>query len=64
MGYFSLKLNPFAGALYFGIDAFYPGGWDQAMKDTEVRQAEYDRIINQNSDMPRQYIFPYGSQKF
>jgi len=49
---------------YFGIDAFYPGGWDGAMRDTERRQAEFDRIFNANSGMPRQYIFPYGSQKF
>ena len=50
--------------LYFGIDAFYPGGWDGAMNDTVVRQAEFDRIVNQNSGMAPQYIFPYGSQKF
>ena len=56
--------------LYFGVDAFYPGGWTGdanhpgAIKDTERRQAEFDNIINVNSGIPRQYIFPYGSQKF
>ncbi|WP_288448291.1 hypothetical protein [uncultured Chryseobacterium sp.] len=56
--------------LYFGVDAFYPGGWTGnaenpgAIKDTERRQAQFDSIINTNSGMPRQYIFPYGSQKF
>ncbi|MCS4300662.1 RHS repeat-associated protein [Chryseobacterium sp. BIGb0232] len=55
---------------YFGIDAFYPGGWmgnaehPGAIKDTERRQTQFDSIINTNSGMPRQYIFPYGSQKF
>ncbi|MPT31210.1 MAG: hypothetical protein E2600_06005 [Chryseobacterium sp.] len=64
MGAYGTWVNPAAGILYFGIDAFYPGGWDGAMKDTELRQAKFDRIINANSGMPRQYIFPYGSQKF
>ncbi|WP_326985068.1 RHS repeat-associated core domain-containing protein [Chryseobacterium sp. MYb264] len=56
--------------LYFGVDAFYPGGWTGnakypgAIKDTERRQGQFDSIINANSGMPRQYVFPYGSQKF
>ena len=64
MGAYGTWVNPAAGILYFGIDAFYPGGWDGAMNDTAIRQSEFDRIINANSGMPRQYIFPYGSQKF
>ncbi|SDM14510.1 hypothetical protein SAMN05216273_11486 [Chryseobacterium taihuense] len=69
IGLYSLKINPAAGIIYFGIDAFYPGGWtgDEkhpgAIKDIDRRQAEFDAIFK-NSDMPRQYIFPYGSQKF
>ncbi|KPE48960.1 hypothetical protein [Chryseobacterium indologenes] len=27
IGYYSLKVNPVLGAVYFGVDAFYPGGW-------------------------------------
>lgn len=48
---------------YFGIDAFYPGGWDGAMNDTARRQAEFDTIFK-DSGLPHQYILPYGSQKF
>jgi hypothetical protein len=27
VGLFSLKVNPALGIIYFGVDAFYPGGW-------------------------------------
>ena len=49
---------------YGALEAFYPGGAAKAMEDTANRQIEFDRIINKNSGMAPQYIFPYGSQKF
>ncbi|MCL9803987.1 RHS repeat-associated core domain-containing protein [Flavobacterium amniphilum] len=49
---------------YGALEAFYPGGAAKAMEDTGKRQVEFDRIINKNSGMAPQYIFPYGSQKF
>lgn len=64
MAAYGLYINPIPALLYSGIDTFYPGGWDGAMKDTAVRQAEFDRVVNKNSGIPRQFIFPYGSQKF
>lgn len=64
VGLYGLLINPIPSIFYSGIDTFYPGGWDGAMKDTAVRQAEFDRVVNKNSGMAPQYIFPYGSQKF
>ncbi|MFY7665513.1 RHS repeat-associated core domain-containing protein [Flavobacterium sp.] len=44
MGVYGLWVNPFAGALYFGVDAFYPGGWPAALeRSAEVQNR--DRAI-------------------
>ncbi len=57
MGYFSLKFNPIAGALYFGVDAFYPGGWKGYAND-------YDRIQKANEAIVPGFITaPYGALK-
>jgi hypothetical protein len=70
MAVYGLRVNPIASIFYSGIDTFYESrngngsGWEGAMKDTAIMQAEFDRVINQNSGMAPQYIFPYGSQKF
>ncbi|GAO29182.1 RHS repeat-associated core domain-containing protein [Geofilum rubicundum] len=32
---YSLFVNPFLGIGYFGIDAFYPGGWPSALQDQD-----------------------------
>ncbi len=41
---YSLTINPAIGILYFGIDAFYPGGLGGYMNDT-------DRIIQRNQEI-------------
>ena len=41
---YSFTINPAVGILYFGIDAFYPGGLGGYMNDT-------DRIIQRNQDI-------------
>jgi hypothetical protein len=41
---YSLSINPAVGVLYFGIDAFYPGGLGGYMNDT-------DRIIQRNQQI-------------
>ena len=70
MGLYAIFINPIPSLMYSGIDTFYESrngngsGWEGAMKDTAIGQAEFDRVINQNSGMAPQYIFPYGSQKF
>jgi len=44
--------------LYFGVDAFYPGGWEGYGNDYESIQSENSKII------PGFITAPYGSQKF
>jgi RHS repeat-associated protein len=57
MGIYSLYVNPIAGALYFGVDAFYPGGWQSYGSD-------YDRIQKANAAIVPGFITaPYGSLK-
>jgi hypothetical protein len=41
MSAYGLWVNPLVGALYFGIDAFYPGGWigvSQTAERTEINE--------------------------
>jgi len=54
MGTFGLY-NPISGALYFGVDAFYPGGWKGLGKDQQ-------RLDNNNSFNPYWQIWP-GAMK-
>lgn len=57
MGLYSLYVNPIAGAMYFGMDAFYPGGWQGAATD-------YDRIQKANAAIVPGFITaPYGALK-
>lgn len=44
--------------LYFGVDAFYPGGWEGYGNDYQSIQSENSAII------PGFITAPYGSQKF
>jgi len=44
--------------LYFGVDAFYPGGWEGYGNDYQSLQSENAAII------PGFVTAPYGSQKF
>ena len=57
VGLYSLYVNPVAGALYFGMDAFYPEGWQGAATD-------YDRIQKANEVIVPGFITaPYGALK-
>lgn len=58
MGALSLELNPLAGVLYFGMDAFYPGGWVGYANDYEGLQRENARIN------PGFITAPFGATKF
>jgi hypothetical protein len=40
VGVYSFYLNPLAGAVYFGVDALYPGGWLAAFQHQERRTLE------------------------
>ncbi|KQT28491.1 hypothetical protein ASG22_20020 [Chryseobacterium sp. Leaf405] len=44
--------------LYFGVDAFYPGGWEGYGNDYQSIQSENAAVI------PGFITAPYGSQKF
>lgn len=59
MGLYSLTVNPIAGALYFGVYAFYPGGWNGYSQN-------YDKLQNANQQIlgPKFITAPFGSQKF
>jgi len=50
MGIFGLKVNQLAGILYFGIDAFYPGGWIGS-KDGPGYFWDTDRNIQNNREI-------------
>ncbi|MFM2224931.1 MAG: hypothetical protein RJA07_1133 [Bacteroidota bacterium] len=55
MGAYGLWINPIAPTLYFGIDAFYPGGWNGAMQDQS-------RLNIENSFNPYWQLWP-GAMK-
>jgi hypothetical protein len=57
IGYMGLKINPMAGALYFGVDAFYPGGWTGYGNDYERLQRANEAII------PGFITAPFGALK-
>jgi RHS repeat-associated protein len=43
MAAYGLWINPVGGALYFGVDAFYPGGWPAALEtQAKVEKRERD----------------------
>ena len=43
---YSVKINPAIGIIYFGVDAFYPGGWIGDGKNAGVIQ-DQSRMINE-----------------
>lgn len=51
MGVYGMKWNPIAGLTYFGIDAFYPGGWDGVAVDQ-------DALNKENSFNPYWQLYP------
>ncbi|MCL8537391.1 hypothetical protein M9991_11020 [Chryseobacterium gallinarum] len=58
VGAFGTWVNPAVGIIYFGVDAFYPGGWEGYGND-------YQSIQSQNAAIVPGFITaPYGSQKF
>ncbi len=57
MGLYGIFINPIPSLMYSGIDTFYPGGWDQAMKDQDRLNRE-NKAIN-----PDFQLFP-GAMKF
>ncbi|MBP2619729.1 hypothetical protein J2772_004948 [Chryseobacterium jejuense] len=58
IGAYGTWVNPAAGILYFGVDAFYPGGWEGYGNDYQSIQSDNAAI------MPGFITAPYGSQKF
>lgn len=41
MGGYGVWVNPIVGITYYGIDTFYPGGWDKALKKSaEIEDME------------------------
>lgn len=63
IGAYGVWVNPAAGMLYFGVDAFYPGGWPAAMEDNARVQHEVDGIMNTDNKATHFYILPWGAQK-
>lgn len=57
VGAYGTWINPAAGILYFGVDAFYPGGWEGYGNDYQSIQSDNAAI------MPGFITAPYGSQK-
>lgn len=52
MGAYGVWVNPIAANLYYGVDAFYPGGWKGAATDQ-------DRLIQENREIdPNFKLFP------
>ncbi|MGN7758994.1 hypothetical protein ACTJIV_16095, partial [Chryseobacterium sp. 22532] len=58
VGAYATWVNPAAGIIYFGVDAFYPGGWEGYGNDYQSIQSQNAAII------PGFITAPYGSQKF
>lgn len=48
MGAYGTWVNPAAGMLYFGVDAFYPGGWPGAMENMDRTQRANQEILGPN----------------
>lgn len=45
VGVYSIWANPVAGAIYFGVDGLYPGGWPAAMQKNMELEKENQKII-------------------
>ncbi|GEP89788.1 hypothetical protein SAMN05660909_00397 [Chitinophaga terrae (ex Kim and Jung 2007)] len=58
MGLYGLELNPMTAALYFGMDAFYPGGWVGYANDYEQLQNANQQILGNRS-----ITAPFGALK-
>jgi RHS repeat-associated protein len=55
MGIHSFYINPALGAVYFGVDLFYPGGWPAALKDQDRLSRRNQRIHGPSWNMYKQY---------
>ncbi len=45
IGIYSFYVNPIVGIVYFGIDTFYPGGWEAALNDQDRRTRKTQEIL-------------------
>ncbi|GGH82781.1 hypothetical protein HNQ91_005894 [Filimonas zeae] len=43
-----LWVNPIGGMLYFGIDAYYPNGWDGATQMMSLIEANERAMVGHN----------------
>ncbi len=55
IGVYSLAANPLAGALYFGIDALYPGGWPNALNNAGKTIEANQDILGPSWNIYREY---------
>jgi len=55
MGAYGLWVNPVAGTLYFGVDAFYPGGWKSALEKNGSLTEQNQEIMGNKWNLYRDY---------
>jgi hypothetical protein len=55
MSAYGIWINPVAGILYSGMDAFYPGGWPGYIGDVGAAQSELNQMTNY-----QQRLIPFG----
>jgi len=60
---YGIWVNPPAAAGYFLLDAFYPGGFEGAMKDNAEIQNMTNEIFVPEVGKPHFYVLPWGAQK-
>ncbi|NSL85544.1 hypothetical protein ECE50_001795 [Chitinophaga sp. Mgbs1] len=58
MGLYGLQYNPLAAGVYFGVDAFYPGGWSGYANDYEQLQNANQQILGDGF-----ITAPFGAMK-
>ena len=57
IGLFAFQVNPIFGALYYGVDGFYNGGWKKYGEDYDELQRANQAIV------PGFITAPYGALK-
>lgn len=55
MGAYGLWVNPIGGALYFGVDAFYPGGWNGALQKNSSLIKQNQAILGSGWNLYRDH---------
>ena len=55
MGLYGLYVNPIGGSLYFGVDAFYPGGWQGAITDQSRLIEKNQQILGPRFNLYRDF---------